>query len=64
MGWIVDNMATILVGIVVFSIIGLAAVKLIRDKKSKKSSCGCGCGCGGCSMNGICHSKKSDNTDR
>ena len=40
--------ATVIVAAAVVAIVFLAARKIIRDKKSGKSSCGCSCdGCDG-----------------
>jgi Na+/citrate or Na+/malate symporter len=41
--FIAQNLATIIIGAVVFAILAAVVVKMIRDKKSHKSSCGCGC---------------------
>lgn len=40
---ITNNMATILVGIAVFLLIISVAMKMVRDKKSGKSSCSGNC---------------------
>lgn len=49
------NFSTIIVGIVVFSVIGLVVVKLVRDKINHKSNCGCGCA--NCPSASACHHK-------
>ena len=51
--WLLDNMGTIVVGLVVLAIITAVVVVMIRNKKRGKSSCGCGCG--NCPMSGACH---------
>lgn len=38
-----ENIATIIVGLIVLAIVLLIIFKLIKDKKKGKSSCGCGC---------------------
>ncbi len=54
--WLISNLPTIIVFLVVAAvIIGVVAV-MIRDKKNGRSSCGCSCG--DCPMSGKCHSKK------
>lgn len=53
--WIIDNIATIAVSIVVLGVVAAIVIKMIRDRKNGKTSCNCGCGCDGCSMNGMCH---------
>lgn len=41
--WLVNNIGTILISICLLIIISLIIYKIIRDKKSGKSSCGCNC---------------------
>ena len=55
-GWISDNIGTIVISLILIAIVAGIIVKMVRDKKKGKSSCGCNCGC--CSMNGACHPKK------
>lgn len=51
--WISDNIATIIIclllAVVVFAIIRT----IYKNKKKGKSSCGCNCSC--CPMSGSCH---------
>ena len=47
--WIASNAASLIVGLVVLAVLGLALWKLLRDKKRGKGSCSCGGGCPGCS---------------
>ena len=54
MGWLKDNLGTIIVSLVLASAVILIIVKMIRDKKKGKTSCGCGCA--GCAMRASCHS--------
>ena len=51
-----EHIPTIIICIVVFGVIALAAYKVIRDKKEGKSSCGCGCS--NCPMSESCHKEK------
>ena len=53
------QLATVLVGLLVFGALALVIVKMIRDHRAGRHSCGscssCG-GCGGCSgCGGQCH---------
>lgn len=56
MEWIIQNLATITAGAIIFSVVGLIVFSMIRNRKKGKSS-GCG-GCSGCPMSGSCHSGK------
>ena len=51
--FIVQNLSTIIVGIIVLGIFAAVVVKLIKDHKNHKTSCGCGCD--GCPSSDICH---------
>lgn len=53
MNLITDNLGNIAVIAVLGLILGLIIGKLIKDKKSGKTSCGCGCE--GCAMRDKCH---------
>lgn len=55
-GFIVDNLATILISAVIFGLFIGIIVKLVRDRRKGKSSCGCDCG--HCSLSGSCHRKQ------
>ena len=59
------NPGTLAVLAVLVIIVGLIIYKMIKDKKSGKSSCSCGGSCSGCGMAGSCHSpaKSGSNTD-
>ncbi|MBR5273428.1 MAG: FeoB-associated Cys-rich membrane protein [Clostridia bacterium] len=54
--WIVSNIASIIILLIVAVIVGAVVFKMIRDKRKGKSSCSCGCG--GCPMSDSCHGKK------
>ncbi|MBR3679508.1 MAG: FeoB-associated Cys-rich membrane protein [Oscillospiraceae bacterium] len=58
--WITENLASILVGLILLAAVLAAVCKIIRDRKSGRGSCGCGCS--SCAMNGKCHMKSSDST--
>ena len=52
---------TLAVSAILVIIVGLIVYKMIKDKKSGKSSCSCGGSCSGCGMAGSCHKlEKSD----
>ena len=53
--WILNNIATIGVSLVVTGLVAAVVVKMLRDRKNGKSACNCGCACEGCSMKGMCH---------
>lgn len=55
MGFIIANLGTIIIGLIVAVVVGLVIFSLIRNKKKGKSSCGCGCGCGHCPNSSSCH---------
>ena len=48
MGFIAQNIGTIIVGLILLAIVALIVRKLVRDKRSGKG--GCGCGCESCTM--------------
>ena len=54
--WLMNNWGSILVVTVLTVIIALIIIKMIKDKKSGKTSCGCGCS--NCAMRESCHSSK------
>lgn len=53
--WLSENLATVIVCVILAVITAFIIVKLIKDKKAGKSSCGCNCSC--CPMSGACHKK-------
>ena len=53
------NPGTFAVLAVLIIIVGLIVYKMIKDKKSGKSSCSCGGSCSGCGMAGSCHKPQS-----
>lgn len=53
------NPGTFAVSAVLVIIVGLIIYKMIKDKKSGKSSCSCGGSCSGCGMAGSCHKSGS-----
>ena len=54
--WLLENLATMIIGIMLFALIVLITVRMVRNKRKGKSSCGCACSA--CPMEGACHRKK------
>ena len=54
--FIVDNLGTILITVVLVTILAAIVVKLVRDKRKGKSSCGGNCP--HCALGGSCHGDK------
>lgn len=42
--WLIENIATVIIAAVIIAAAAFAIIKIIKDKKSGKSSCSCGCG--------------------
>ena len=55
--FLLNNLATILVSLVLLAILGLILFKLRKDKKRGVSSCSCGCE--GCGASGMCHQNQT-----
>ena len=53
--WLLENLGTIIVALILIVIVTLIIVKMIKDKKQGRSSGGCGCS--NCAMSGTCHRK-------
>lgn len=53
MNWLSANWASLVIGTVVAAMIAATIVKMIRDKRNKKSNCGCSCS--GCPGANYCH---------
>lgn len=51
--WIAENIATIIICLVLLLIVAAILYNMARDRKKGKSSCGGGCQ--GCPMSGSCH---------
>ena len=51
--WIMANIGTIVVALIVAGILAAIIVSIVKDKKAGKSTCGCGCE--NCAMKGKCH---------
>lgn len=49
LGWLSQNLGTVLITVGLILIVGSILHKMRKDKKAGKSSCGCDCAhCGGC----------------
>ena len=59
MNFIINNLGTIIVSVVVFAIIAGVIIHIVNNKKKGKSSCSCGCS--GCAMKDSCHAGKASN---
>lgn len=54
--WLSENIATILICVVLLAAVAGIVIHLIQNKKKGKSSCGCGCSA--CAMKDSCHGGK------
>ncbi len=54
--WLSENIATIVISLILIAIVAAIIVKLVKDKKKGKSACGNNCA--HCAMAGSCHNKK------
>ena len=53
MQWILSNLGTIIISIILVAIVGIILYNMINNKRKGKSSCGCNCSC--CPSGGMCH---------
>lgn len=53
-----ENMATIIVSVVLVIVVAAVIASMVHNKRKGKSACGCGCA--GCAMNGACHPAKPE----
>lgn len=56
LSWLIENIATIIICVILFAAVVLIIAGMVKNKKTGKSSCGCGCT--NCSMSDSCHQKK------
>ena len=56
LAFLLENLATIIVLILVAAAVIFAIFTMIKNKKNGKTSCGCGCS--GCPNSALCHQKK------
>jgi uncharacterized membrane protein len=57
MDYIINNLGTIVVFLILLIVVFLVLKKMRRDKLAGKS-CSCGTSCGSCPGSSVCHSKK------
>ncbi len=55
LSWIVNNLATILITLVLVAVVAVIVIELWRNHRKGKSTCGCNCA--HCAMAGSCHKK-------
>lgn len=53
LAWLSNNIATVIISLVLAVIVALIIFSLAKNKKKGKSSCGCNCA--HCAMSGSCH---------
>ncbi|MEA4921011.1 MAG: FeoB-associated Cys-rich membrane protein [Clostridiaceae bacterium] len=53
--WIINNMATIIICLILAAVVASIVAGMVR--KNRKGQSSCGCGCSGCPMSGSCHQK-------
>ena len=51
--WIAQNLANIIIVLLLAAIVAGIIFKMIRDRQAGKTSCSCGCS--SCAMSGQCH---------
>lgn len=54
--WIYENIATIIICVILIAAVTASIATLVRDRRRGKSSCGCGCA--DCPMSSSCHPEK------
>lgn len=57
-----ENLATIIVSLILTAVIILVVRKMYRDKKAGKSACGCKCS--GCPDSSVCHGGKKNDSHK
>jgi len=56
MSWLLDNLPSVIVGVILLVIVASIVRGQVRKRKNGGSSCGCGCS--GCAMSEHCHPKQ------
>ena len=51
--WLMANIGTIIVGLIIAAVVVLIIVNRVKKKKNGESTCGCGCA--DCPMKNKCH---------
>ncbi|MBQ6425580.1 MAG: FeoB-associated Cys-rich membrane protein [Clostridia bacterium] len=57
MSWLANNLGTIIVALILIAVISLAVARLVKNRRSGKSSCGCNCA--HCAMAESCHKQSN-----
>lgn len=60
--FIKENLATIIISLMLICLVAVIIHSRISDKKKGKSSCGCGCA--GCPSAAMCHKAKAYNKNK
>ncbi len=53
LAWLAENIATIIISLILLLVVAAIVFKLVKDKKKGKSTCGNNCA--HCAMAGSCH---------
>lgn len=53
--WLIENLATIVISLILLAAVVLIVVRMMKNRKQGKSSCGCGCS--NCPMSASCHGR-------
>lgn len=61
MQWILSNLGTIIVSVILVAVVGIILRSMIANKRKGKSSCGCNCSC--CPSGGMCHRNDQHTTN-
>ena len=54
MTFLMENLSTVIIGLILAGVVYLVVRKMIRDRREGKG-CGCSGGCAGCSGASMCH---------
>lgn len=57
-----QNLATIIVSLILAAVVVLVVIKMYKDKKAGKSACGCKCS--GCPNSSVCHGVKQTSSQK
>ena len=62
MSWMIDNLGTIVVGLLLAAVVTAIIIRQIKNKKARIHSCGSGCQC--CALAGTCHLADDKETEK
>lgn len=60
--WLTENMATIIISVVLVIVVGAVIVNMVRGKRKGKAACGCGCA--SCPSGSCCAVNRDDNSGK